>query len=201
MRPCWPKMSTVISREDLQHYLDVIEQYGRKMNSIINELMLLASVRKQAEVNLGPVEMEPVVLSVLVRLDHLIRQAHAEIVLPAEEWPPVCGYAPWIEEVWANYISNAIKYGGQPPCVTLGADVLPDKRVRYWVRDNGLGIPPEKIDRLFAEFSRLEHMRLEGHGLGLSIVQRIIDRLGGEVGVRSEDGQGSKFSFILPGVE
>ncbi len=191
----------VISREDLRRYLGVIEQYGHKMTSIINELLLLASVRKQAEVNLGPVEMEPVVLSVLVRLDHLIRQAHAEIVLPAEEWPPVSGYAPWIEEVWANYISNAIKYGGQPPCVTLGADVLPDKRVRCWVRDNGLGIPPEKIDRLFAEFSRLEHMRLEGHGLGLSIVQRIIDRLGGEVGVRNVNGQGSEFSFILPGVE
>ena len=90
---------------------------------------------------------------------------------------------------------------GQPPLVMLGAEVLPDKRVRCWVRDNGAGIPPEKIDRLFAQFSRLEHMRLEGHGLGLSIVQRIMDRLGGEVEVKNVDGQGSEFSFILPGVE
>jgi PAS domain S-box-containing protein len=193
--------AATISGDDLQRYLGVIEQYGQKMTSIINELLLLASVRKQAEVSLGVVEMGPVVASVLVRLDHLIRQKRAEIVLPLEDWPPVCGYAPWIEEVWANYISNAIKYGGQPPCVTLGADVLPDHRVRCWVRDNGAGIPPEKIDRLFAEFSRLEHMRLEGHGLGLSIVQRIMDRLGGEVGVRNVNGQGSEFSFILPGVE
>jgi two-component system sensor histidine kinase/response regulator len=193
--------AATISGDDLQRYLGVIEQYGQKMTSIINELLLLASVRKQAEVTLGVVEMGPVVVSVLVRLDHLIRQKRAEIVLPLEEWPLVCGYAPWIEEVWANYISNAIKYGGQPPCVTLGAELLPDHRVRCWVRDNGAGIPPEKIDRLFAEFSRLEHMRLEGHGLGLSIVQRIMDRLGGEVGVRNTNGQGSEFSFILPGVE
>jgi PAS domain S-box-containing protein len=193
--------AATISDDDLQRYLGVIEQYGQKMTSIINELLLLASVRKQAEVTLGVVEMGPVVASVLLRLDHVVRQKHAEIVLSLEEWPLVCGYAPWIEEVWANYISNAIKYGGQPPCVTLGADVLPDHRVRCWVRDNGAGIPPEKIDRLFAEFSRLEHMRLEGHGLGLSIVQRIMDRLGGEVGVRNVNGQGSEFSFILPGVE
>jgi PAS domain S-box-containing protein len=191
----------LLSSEDLLHYLGVIEQYGQKMTSIINELLLLASVRKQAEVALGPVEMGPVVASVLIRLDHLIRQMHADIVLPEEGWPPVCGYAPWIEEVWANYISNALKYGGQPPVVMLGAEVLPDRRVRCWVRDNGAGIPPEKTDRLFAEFARLEHMRLEGHGLGLSIVQRIMDRLGGEVGVKNVDGQGSEFSFILPGVE
>jgi two-component system sensor histidine kinase/response regulator len=185
----------------LQHYLGVIEQYGQKMTSIINELLLLASVRKQAEVTLGPVEMGPVMASVLARLDHLIRQKQANILLPVEGWPLACGYAPWIEEVWANYISNALKYGGTPPRVMLGADVLPDKRVRCWVRDNGPGVPPEKIGRLFAEFSRLEHMRLEGHGLGLSIVQRIMDRLGGEVGVKNVDGQGSEFSFVLPGVD
>jgi PAS domain S-box-containing protein len=186
---------------ELAHYLDVIEQYGQKMNSIINELLLLASVRKQEDVKMVQVRMAPIIASVLKRLDLLIRQHQAEIVTPPDGWPVACGYAPWIEEVWANYISNAIKYGGSPPRVELGADVLLGGRVCFWVRDNGAGLPPEKLDRLFAEFSRLEHARLEGHGLGLSIVRRIMDRMGGEVGVESTVGQGSIFSFTLPGGE
>jgi PAS domain S-box-containing protein len=189
------------NRADQQKYLGIIEQYGHRMTSIINELLLLASVRKQSDVRIEPVDMKPVVKSVLRGLDYMIRESEAEIAVSVERWPVACGYAPWIEEVWANYISNAIKYGGSPPRVELGADTLPDGRVRFWVRDNGAGIPPENLDRLFAEFTRLEDTRLEGYGLGLSIVRRIMDRLGGEVGVESTVGQGSVFIFMLPGAD
>jgi signal transduction histidine kinase len=102
--------------------------------------------------------------------------------------------------VWANYISNALKYGGKPPHIQLGADRQPDSMVRFWVRDNGAGLTLEEQERLFVPFQQLNKIHAEGHGLGLSIVRRIVERLGGKVNVESEGipGQGSVFSFTLP---
>jgi signal transduction histidine kinase len=84
--------------------------------------------------------------------------------------------------------------------VELGATARTDGTVCFWVRDNGRGIPPEDQRRLFVPFKRLEPASAEGHGLGLSIVQRIVKRLGGEVGVESRVGWGSVFAFTLTGV-
>jgi signal transduction histidine kinase len=66
------------------------------------------------------------------------------------------------------------------------------------VRDNGPGLRPEEQARLYAPFERLHQVRAEGHGLGLSIVRRIVEKLGGQVGVESTSGQGSLFYFTLP---
>jgi two-component system sensor histidine kinase/response regulator len=82
--------------------------------------------------------------------------------------------------------------------VQLGAEVQADGMIRFWVRDNGPGIPEDAQTKLFVEFSRLDAVRAEGHGLGLSIVRRIIERLGGRVGVESQSGEGSLFYFTLP---
>jgi signal transduction histidine kinase len=71
----------------------------------------------------------------------------------------------------------------------------------FWVRDNGAGLTPEEKARLFTPFTRFDQIRAKGHGLGLSIVRRIVEKLGGEVGIESEVGQGSTFSFTLPGCE
>lgn len=100
-------------------------------------------------------------------------------------------------EVWTNYLSNALKYGGRPPQLTLGAEQV-DEMVRFWVCDNGAGLDVEGQARLFQEFSQLEPGKTGGHGLGLSIVKRIVEKLGGEVGVESGLGKGSKFWFTLP---
>ena len=131
-------------------------------------------------------------------LGHLVEEYQAEIVLP-DTWPVAVGYAPWIEVVWRNYLSNAITYGGQPPRVEMGATGQPDGVVRFWVRDNGPGIPLEIQDRLFRPFTQLDQARSRGYGLGLSIVRRIVEKLDGRVGVASEIGRGSVFSFTLPG--
>lgn len=74
--------------------------------------------------------------------------------------------------------------------------------VRFWVRDNGPGLTPDQQAQLFTPFERLHQARAEGHGLGLSIVKRIVEKLGGEVGVESDGvpGQGSTFYFTLPAV-
>lgn len=110
-----------------------------------------------------------------------------------------------MDEVWLNYLSNAVKYGGRPnltppiaPRIEAGSTLQGDSQVRFWVRDNGPGILPEDHSRLFVPFSRLGQDGATGHGLGLSIVQRIVERLGGQVGVESTVGQGSTFYFTLP---
>ena len=187
-----------ISPEEMTDSVRIISQSAHKMNNIIDELLLLASVRK-AEVKLTPLDTKQLVDEALTRLKPLVEERGAEVVAPGD-WPVALGYGPWVEEVWANYISNAVKYGGDPPRVELGATAQPDGMVRFWVRDNGRGLTPEEHARLFTPFTRLDTVRAKGHGLGLSVVQRIVEKLGGQVGVESEPGRGSVFSFLLPGV-
>jgi PAS domain S-box-containing protein len=189
----------VMSKEDLQKYLRRIAQAGRKAGSIIDELLVLAGVRKRAAVEMKPLDTGRIVSESLERLGHLIERRQAIIELP-ETWPMAMGYPPWVEEVWVNYISNAVKYGGRPPRLELGAKVQPDGQVRFWVRDHGPGIAPDEQSRLFTRFTQLGHVHAEGHGLGLSIVQRIVEKLGGQVGVESTVGEGSLFFFTLPSV-
>ena len=193
-----------ISPEQQKEALQAIVKTSLKMNNIIQELLLLAAVR-QADIKTGPIQMAGVVSAAKQRLWGVISDSNVELILPeASTWPTVVGYAPWVEEAWINYISNAIKYGGVPPYVELGAD--PDykafpggrKVARFWVRDNGQGISPDDQAELFNQFVRLDQVRAEGHGLGLSIVARVIEKLGGEVGVESFPGQGSTFFFTLP---
>jgi signal transduction histidine kinase len=152
-----------------------------------------------------PLNMAWVIEAVEDRLALLIADSQATIVKP-ESWPFALGYAQWLEEVWANYISNAIKYGGSPPRIELGADppvtleAEGGEVIRFWVRDNGPGLPEDLVPRLFAQFTRFDETHVAGHGLGLSIVKRIVTKLGGQVGIESKLGHGSLFYFTLPTV-
>ncbi len=92
-----------------------IARSARKMNNIIDELLLLAEVRK-TQVVLRPIDLARIVADAEQRLTDMIDDSRATIVVPVA-WPVVLGHAPWVEEVWVNYLSNALKYGGQPPCV------------------------------------------------------------------------------------
>ena len=184
--------------EQVKESLQIIGHTAKKMVNIIDELMLLAQMRR-SEVKLEPIDTPRILHEAFNRLRFMINQYSARIEVVNEHAIPVAlGYAPWVEQVWVDYLSNAIKYGGTPPHIVVGGDMTDDGRVRFFVRDNGRGIPPDKLDRLFIPFERLEASRAEGHGLGLSIVKRIIDKLGGEVDVTSQLGVGSEFSFILP---
>jgi signal transduction histidine kinase len=187
-----------ISQTDLQEHLHAIAASTQKMSNIIEELLLLAEAR-QSQVKAQPLDMAHIVSEALKRLNPMIEEYEAQVYLPST-WPLTIGYGPWVEEVWVNYVSNAVKYGGQPPRVQLGVTVQPDCMVRFWVRDNGPGIPREVQARLFSPFTRLDQARARGHGLGLSIVRRIVEKLGGQVGVESESitNSGSVFSFTLP---
>jgi signal transduction histidine kinase/DNA-binding response OmpR family regulator len=187
-----------ISEEDVNSSLRGINRNGRKMSNIIDELLLLAKMRDM-DVKLQPLDMADIIAEARQRLSYMIEEQAVEIVLP-DQWPRAIGYGPWIEEVWVNYMSNAIKYGGQPPLLELGATVQDDGMVRFWVRDNGAGLTPAERAKLFAPFTQLNTIRVDGHGLGLSIVRRIVERLGGQVGVES-NGVGSIFTFTLPMVQ
>jgi signal transduction histidine kinase len=180
--------------EEWEEYAEEVIATAYHMDRIIDNLLLFAEVRKD-DVLLEAIDMAEVVTNVRQRLGQMINQTHAKIETP-ECWPTALGHAPWVEEVLANYVSNAIKYGGQPPRIQLGADVDLSGSLRFWVQDNGYGISPEEQANLFKPFSRL-HRRSKGHGLGLSIVRRIVERMGGQTGVESIPGQGSRFYFTL----
>ncbi|MGC9397041.1 MAG: GAF domain-containing protein [Anaerolineae bacterium] len=215
-----------LSDDELQLSIKVMLRSSEKLDSIIKELLLLAGVRK-AEVASVPLAMAEIVQEACARFELIIQETGAHVIVPDPAvWPVALGHAPWVEEVWGNYISNALKYGGRPqegipPHVELGytipeagnlkletgsADIehpvssnqQAASSIRFWVRDNGPGLTPEAQAKLFAPFTRLEQVRAQGHGLGLSIVRRIVEKLGGEVGVISAPGEGSCFYFTLP---
>jgi signal transduction histidine kinase len=185
-----------MTRKELNEYMKQIRSTAYEMNNIINNLLLFAE-RDKAEVPVEPVDMAQVVAKVRNRLNYMIEENGTQIDFPGV-WPEVIGYGPWIEEVWANYISNAIKHGGRPPYVELGASTQPDGMVRFWTRDNGPGLPLDGRALLFKAFNQIDQTRNLEHGLGLSIVLQIVKQLGGQVGVESELGKGSLFFFTLP---
>jgi len=194
----------------VRRFLRTIAQNSRKIDTIIDNLLLLSRVRHTEEIETRPLDMGRIVAEARGHLLHLIEELQGEIILP-ERWPVAVGYAPWVEEVWTNYIGNALKYGGRPPRVELGAtiqkdavsaDGTPSPSIRFWVRDNGPGLSLAEQARLFTPFERLHQAEVKGHGLGLSIVQRIVQRLGGEAGIESTGvpGAGSTFFFTLPAI-
>ncbi len=187
-----------MSKEEMQESMQAIMRAGRKIVNIVDELLLLAGIR-QIEVQPTPLLMKKIISEAQTRLTDLIGEYGATIEAQMS-WPVALGYAPWIEEVWVNYINNAIKYGGRPPMLAVGADEQENGMIRFWVKDNGQGLNKEEQSKLFVPFTRvqLSEIRAQGHGLGLSIVQRIVHKLHGQVGVESEPGQGCLFYFTLP---
>lgn len=173
-----------------------ILQGGRRMVRIIQELLLLASVRR-GEVTLEPLDMGRIVAEVQARLSKTQQEKQGELFVAAV-WPVALGHASWVEEVWVNYVSNALKYGGQPPQVELGATPLPNGFIKFWVRDNGAGLTPEQQAALFKPFTRLDRVRVTGNGLGLSIVANIIHKMGGEIGGKARSARAAPSVLRCP---
>ena len=184
--------------DNITTFLETIIEHGLKMSSIIDTLLRLAGVRGADQVKLEEVNMGDVVAETLKRMKHMMKEHNAEVTVP-DSWPIAKGYGPWLEEVWFNYLSNALKYGGDPPHLELGANVQKDGMIRFWVKDNGAGMRIENVEALFSPSTTPpSERRRSSHGLGLSIVQRIIRKLNGIVGAESKPGNGSTFYFALP---
>ena len=185
-----------LTGDEFKEYLDQLRSTAYEMRSIVKNLLLFSQVTR-TEAPREPVHMAQVVTNVQSRLSYMITERQAQIILP-QVWPDAVGYEPWVEEVWANLLINALKYGGKPPRVELGASPRSDGMLRFWTRDNGPGIPPESRTSLFTGGNPLHALSHTGDGMGLPIVHNIVEKLGGQVGVESEEGQGSLFFFTLP---
>ena len=121
--------------------------------------------RRSNDIEFTLLEMKTVIEEGVNRMKLLIDERKAEVIL-SPLYPQVRGHAPWIVEVVANLISNAIKYGGEPPKIEVGADPEQDGFTRFWIKDNGDGIPPKDQARLFHDFARPGRQQTGGHGLG-----------------------------------
>jgi two-component system sensor histidine kinase/response regulator len=196
-----------LSEEEVRSYLHVIVRRGREIVGIVDALLAVQSeLPTEAAEELVSLDMDSILVSVLHRVAHLVDEHEAEIVVP-DSWPASLGHAAWLEEVWANLISNAIEYGGRPPRVELGSSPptpLPEGAVAlcgrdkgivcFWIKDNGRGLALEEQVKLF---TRSDQDPTTEYGLGLALVQRIVGKLGGQVGVDSRPGHGSTFFFTL----
>ena len=182
----------------VKEFAGMIKEASKKAMHITHELLILATVSHQ-EIEKKPLDMARIFSDAQKQFCELITKTKSKILTP-ESWPVATGYAAWVEEIWANYLSNAIKYGGTPPIIQVGAEPTRDGFVRFWIKDNGNGIAPEMQHRLFQKYARLEPEKAEGYGLGLSIVKRIVEKLNGSVGVEStgKTGEGALFWFELP---
>jgi signal transduction histidine kinase len=183
---------------DTVRYLTHMQNAALKMNDIVGNLLLLASMRDTGSV-IAPVEMAPVVQAAIERVEDRIAERGVALVVEPN-LPTVQGQAAWLEEVFTNLIDNAIKYIGKNnplPCIRVRG-YEQDGKARFEVEDNGVGIPPEAMPKIFEMLTRAHPNEAEGVGLGLSIVRQIIQKLNGEIGVESQPGTGSTFWIALP---
>ena len=112
--------------------------------------------------------------------------------------PPVEVSHPRIDQVFANFISNAVKYSPANGVITLSARKEGAKNIRFAIKDEGPGVPRKLRSRIFEKFFRISESGDEGAGLGLSIAREIVLAHGGSIGVEGEEGKGSEFFFTLP---
>lgn len=175
------------------NYLRRIIAGTQRLESLIQNLLTYSQLGRE-EVRVQPVSLSAIVAEVRMQMDATIRDQQAEIIIE-EPLPIVRGHYFSLVQVILNLLSNAIKF--------VAADVRPRVRIwaedrqthiRLWVEDNGIGIPPDQANRVFEVFSRLYGSDFyTGTGIGLAIVRKGVERVGGQVGLESNLGQGSRF--------
>jgi PAS domain S-box-containing protein len=171
---------------------------ARQMDALTRDLLALARIGRTS-LEVRPIDPASILREVLEGMQEEITARGAQVALE-EPFPSVRGDRLLLGQALQNYLSNGVKFvaPGVPPRVRVRAERR-DGRVRLWVEDNGIGILREYWDRVFRLFERL-HTAQEypGTGVGLAIVQKAADRMGGRVGVESEPGKGSRFWIELP---
>jgi K+-sensing histidine kinase KdpD len=138
-------------------------------------------------------KMGEVVFRVLQRMEGKILKKNAVVSEPSS-WPEVNGVFSWLEVVWWNLLANALQFGKDR--IELGWQ-KENGELRFWICDNGAGVPMERRDKLFQPFHTL-HEPDSAHGLGLSIVQRLVELQGGSCGYEPHTEDGFCFYFTLP---
>jgi signal transduction histidine kinase len=167
------------------------------MDALLIDLLTFSRVA-QEQITLTPVNLEAVVHSVLSRLEKEVQEKKG-CLQGTGPWPAVIGHQPTLGQVIFNLVSNALKFvrPDAPPCIRVHAEEQ-GRFVRVWVEDNGIGIAPDHQSEIFGLFTRLRGSEFPGTGIGLAIVQKSVERMGGNVGVQSTPGEGSRFWFDVP---
>ena len=183
--------------ETAKGHLDHIKMSASRMDTMITDA-LQYSWALRGVFPLKPVNVATLLQELLVADPHL-QPPHAQIFLDGD-FPPVLGNKSGLTQCFASLLDNAVKFvtPGITPRVRVWAETREDF-VRIWVEDNGTGIPKEYHERIWVMFQRLGKPH-EGTGIGLAIVRKVVQRMGGRVGVESEPDAGSRFWVELKGL-
>lgn len=179
-----------------KNYAERINKAAQYMDALLGDLLAFSRLSQQ-RVELTAVNLEGVVRSVLSRLRKEIQDRNARVECSGP-WPSVLAHEPTLAQVVFNLASNSLKFAAAevPPRVRLRAEDRAEF-VRVWVEDNGIGIAPDHQRQIFRLFTRLHGEKYPGTGIGLAIVQKGVERMGGRSGVESAAGQGARFWFEL----
>ncbi len=179
------------------HNLGRVVAGAERMNQLIEDLLRFSRCSRQ------PLELRPLDLNLLVNSalkDLAEENAAREVELRLTTLPERKGDVALLRQVFVNLLGNAYKFTGQrkPAVIEVGVNGTGADAV-FFVRDNGAGFSMKYVDRLFGVFQRLhDQTEFKGTGIGLSIVQRIIQRHGGRIWAEGEEGKGAAFFFTLP---
>ena len=184
--------------QEKQEYASIIENNNQLLLQLIGDILDLSKIEAGVlEFSSAGVELHPL-LSEVAQAGRLKLQSNQVEILLDEPLDPICIQTDRnrVMQVITNFVNNALKFT-ESGSVRLGYRLREDGMVYVYVSDTGCGIPPDKQRSVFARFVKLNTFK-QGSGLGLSICESIIDRLGGKIGVDSTEGQGSTFWFTLP---
>jgi signal transduction histidine kinase len=179
-----------------KEYATRIVTSAQHMDRLLRDLLAFSRIAQQS-VELTSVNLGEVIAEVVSGLEPKIKEKAARVEAPGP-WPHVAAHAPTLAQVLTNLVGNALKFvdPAVPPKVRLWAEEKGEV-VRVWVEDNGIGISPNHQHQIFKLFTRLHGEQYPGTGVGLAIVEKGIERMGGHIGVESTAGSGARFWFEL----
>jgi signal transduction histidine kinase len=181
--------------DDARRSLERVKANATRMGQLIDDLLTFARIGRM------PLTHQRVDVNHLARnaADEALATSDRPIELVIEPLPPCLGEPVLLKQVFANLLSNAVKFTARTerPAITIGT--IANAEATYYVRDNGAGFDERFAEKLFGVFQRLHRtVEFEGTGVGLAIVQRIINRHGGRVWAEGKVNEGATFYFTLP---